>query len=161
METQRIGVIADTHLAQPSQALGDLLRGPFRDAAVILHAGDITEIAVLDAFGEKEVIAVCGNMDSQVVRERLPVKRVWNAGRFKIGLIHGWGGKQGAEERVRREFTDVDCIVYGHTHTPTARWQDGVLFFNPGSFAGFLGVGGRTVGVLELGESISGRIYDL
>jgi hypothetical protein len=161
MEIQRIGVISDTHLTQPIQELADLLQGPFRDIKVILHAGDITEMAVLDAFSEKEVIAVFGNMDSPMVRGRLPAKRIWQAGKFTIGMIHGWGGKHGVEERIRREFEDVDCIVYGHTHTPTAKRQDGVYYFNPGSFAGLFGVAGKSVGVLELGETISGRIYSL
>ena len=160
MGIQRVGVISDTHLTQPIEELTDLLRGPFRDAEVILHAGDITEMAVLDAFAEKEVIAVCGNMDSQIVRERLPAKRIWQAGKFRIGLIHGWGGKQGVEERIRGEFEGVDCIVYGHTHASASRRQDGVYYFNPGSFAGRLGVGGKSVGVLELGETISGVIYN-
>jgi hypothetical protein len=118
-------------------------------------------MGVLDAFAEKEIIAVGGNMDSPNVRERLPAKRIWMAGKYRIGLIHGWGGKQGVEERIRREFEDVDCIVYGHTHTPAARRQDGIYYFNPGSFAGLYGDGKKSVGVLELGETISGRIYSL
>jgi putative phosphoesterase len=160
MGIQRVGVISDTHLTQPTEELADLLRGPFRDAAVILHAGDITEMAVLDAFAEKEVIAVCGNMDSPIVRGRLPAKRIWKAGKFRIGLIHGWGEKQGVEERIRGEFEGIDCIVYGHTHAPASRRQDGVYYFNPGSFVGRLGVGGKSVGVLELGKTISGVIYN-
>ncbi len=161
MEIQRVGVISDTHLGGPTQALADLLRGPFRETDVILHAGDITEMAVLDAFAGKEIIAVCGNMDSQSVRARLPVKRVRQMGRFRVGLIHGWGGKQGVEERVRGEFEDVDCIVYGHTHTPASRMRDGIYFFNPGSLSGLSGFGVKSVGVLELGETLSGRIYEL
>ena len=86
-----------------------MLQGPFRDVEAILHAGDITEMAVLEAFAEREIVAVCGNMDSADVRMHLPVKRVWKVGPFKIGLIHGWGGRQGIEERVREEFDGVEC----------------------------------------------------
>jgi len=160
MGIQRVGVISDTHLTQATADLADLLQGPFREVGVILHAGDLTEMAVLDAFAEKEVIAVCGNMDSQIVRGRLPAKRIWEAGKFRIGLIHGWGGKTDVEERIRGEFEDVDCIVYGHTHTPASRRRDGVYYFNPGSFAGRWGVGGKSVGVLDLGDAISGMIYN-
>ena len=161
MGIQKIAVISDTHLTQPTQELADLLQGPFREIEVILHAGDITEMAVLNAFGEKEIIAVCGNMDSPSVRERLPEKRIWKAGKFRIGLIHGWGEKQGVERLIRGEFEGVDCIVFGHTHSPIARRQDGLYYINPGSFAGLFGVGGKSVGVLELGETISGGIYSL
>jgi hypothetical protein len=157
----RAGVISDTHLAQPSPELRGLLEATFRDVDVILHAGDITELAVLEAFAEKEILAVCGNMDSANVRERFPDKRIWKAGKHRIGLIHGWGGKQGVEGRIRREFADVDCLVYGHTHMPTVRSQDGIYYFNPGSFAGLSGAGWKSVGVLEFGETISGRIISL
>jgi putative phosphoesterase len=118
-------------------------------------------MTVLDAFAEKEILAVCGNMDSSSVHKHLPAKRIWNTGLFKIGLIHGWGGRQGIEERIQGEFDGVDCIVYGHTHTPTQGRKNGVFFFNPGSFAGVFGRGQKTVGVLELGESISGHFYYL
>jgi hypothetical protein len=156
----RAGVIADTHLGGPIRELSDLLNGPFRDVEVILHAGDLTEMSVLDAFAGKEVIAVCGNMDSQGVHQRLPLKRLWTAGKFRVGLIHGWGGKQGVGERVRKEFAELDCLVYGHTHVGEAVWRNGVFFFNPGSFSGPASVG-RSVGVLELGETISGEIHRL
>lgn len=161
MGIRRVGVIADTHLTQATEELAELLQGPFRNAEVILHAGDITEMAVLRAFGEKKVIAVCGNMDSPEVCAQLPVKRVWATGKFKVGLIHGWGGRQGIEERIRQEFELVDCIVYGHTHTPAQKEQGGVLFFNPGSFAGIFGSGKKSVGVLDFGDSISGQIIYL
>lgn len=161
MGIQRVGVISDTHLARPIPELGDLLEGPFRDVDVILHAGDITELAVLEAFGGKEIIAVAGNMDSSCVRERLPGKKIWKTGKYRIGLIHGWGGKWGIEERIRREFEDIDCLVYGHTHLSAARREDGIYYFNPGSFSGLFGSGKKSVGVLELGDEISGRIYSL
>jgi len=154
-------VIADTHLTRPIPELEDLLKGPFREVDVILHAGDITELAVLEAFAEKEIIAVGGNMDSSHVRERLPAKRIWKAEKYRIGLIHGWGGKQGVEERIRREFENIDCLVYGHTHIPTARQEGDIYFFNPGSFSGLFGSGKKSVGVLELGDVISGRFYSL
>ena len=157
----RIGVISDTHLGGPTRELADLLKGLFLDVEVILHAGDLTEISVLDAFAGKEVIAVCGNMDSREIRERLPVKRVWKTGKFRIGLMHGWGAKQGVEERVRREFEEIDCLVYGHSHVPASRRQDGMYLFNPGSFSGMPVGSGRSVGILELGKTISGRIYPL
>lgn len=157
----KIGVISDTHLRRPTEELAALLEGPFQGAELILHAGDMTELTVLDAFPGKKVIAVCGNMDSEAVRQGLPGRRVLGAGPFKIGLIHGWGGPSGIEERIAREFNGVDCIVYGHTHQPSQREREGVLFFNPGSFGGGLGMTPRSVGLLNLGESISAEIIYL
>jgi len=155
---RKLGVIADTHLKRASRELEDLIDGPFKDVDIILHAGDITELAVLDSFNGKEIWAVCGNMDSPDVRKQLPTQRTFQLGKFKIGLIHGWGGPQGIEERIRREFEGVDCIVYGHTHTPYQTKREGVLFFNPGAFGRWFFSEKKSIGLLEVGEMVSGQI---
>jgi len=157
----KIGVVSDTHLLQPIQTLTELMSGPFQEAEIILHAGDITEPGVLESFGGKEILAVCGNMDSPALRRELPLKRTFHAGNFKIGIIHGWGGPQGIEDRIRREFGQLDCIVFGHTHHPARVRREGILFFNPGAFTGGHRCGQRSVGLLEVGETISGQIIYL
>jgi putative phosphoesterase len=157
----RIGVISDTHMGQPTQELRALLQGSFKEVETILHAGDLTELAVLEAFDGKNILAVCGNMDSPAARKQLPTHRVFRAGKFTIGLIHGWGGPQGIEGRIAKEFENVDCIVYGHTHTPLQREMEEIVFFNPGSFGGRRGGSPRSVGILTLGEAISGQIIYL
>ncbi len=157
----KIGVVSDTHLSQPVQTLAELISGPFQEAEMILHAGDITELGVLESFGGKEILAVCGNMDSPALRRELPPKRTFDVGKFKIGIIHGWGGPQGIEDRIGREFGPLDCIVFGHTHLPAQVRRQGVLFFNPGTFAGGLRSVPRSVGLLEVGETLSGQIIYL
>lgn len=157
----RIGVISDTHLGRPTQELKALLQGSFKGVEIILHAGDLTELAVLEAFAGKNILAVCGNMDSQAARKHLPTHRVFQAGKFTIGMVHGWGGPQEIEERIAKEFQKVDCIVYGHTHTPSQKEMDEIVFFNPGSFDGRRGGSARSVGILNLGETISGQIIYL
>jgi putative phosphoesterase len=157
----RIGVISDTHLSHPTKELQDLADGPFKEVEMILHAGDMTELRVLDSFSGKKVVAVCGNMDSSMVRKEFPVNRVVGAGGYKIGLTHGWGAPQGIEERIARQFEGVDCIVYGHTHHPSARKRGGIFFFNPGAFGGGMGSSPRTVGLLTVGEEIEAEIIYL
>ncbi len=158
-DVMKIGVISDTHLRQATHELLELMSGPFQDVEMILHAGDITELPIIEVFAGKEVLAVCGNMDSPDVRRQLPSQRTIQAGHFKIGLIHGWGGLQGIEERIFREFPKVDCLIYGHTHRPSQNWREGVFLFNPGSFGGGSSLNGKSsVGLLEVGESISGQI---
>ena len=67
------------------------------------------------------------------ITSKLPVKKVVEALGFKIGVVHGWGAPDGLAEKVRREFNDVDCIVFGHSHRPLLARIDGALMFNPGS----------------------------
>ena len=158
----KIGVISDTHLREPDDRLRAIIRKHFRDAGMILHAGDLVDPAVLDAFGDKDVIAVCGNMDPPHLGVRFPYKRVVEVGRFQIGLIHGWGSPVGLEERLRGEFEHVDCIVYGHSHCPANHVRQGVLFFNPGSACDRRYAPHRCVGILEIGQdTIEGRIINL
>ena len=158
----RIGVLSDTHSGRPTPELKALLQGSFKEVEMILHAGDLTELSVLEAFAGKNILAVCGNMDSQAARKQLPTHRVFQAGRFTVGLVHGWGGPQGIEGRIAKEFQKVDCIVYGHTHTPSQKEMDEIVFFNPGSFdGGRSGRSQRSVGILTLDKAISGQIIYL
>jgi putative phosphoesterase len=157
----KLGVISDTHLRQAEAEMKDLLRGPFCGVEKILHAGDIIELPVLDIFREKEVLAVCGNMDAPLVRRQLPQKRMIQAGKFQIGLIHGWGGPEGIEERIQGEFAGVQCIIHGHTHFASQIQREGILFFNPGAFGGMGGFGRKSVGLLEVGDKITAEIVYL
>ncbi len=158
----KIGVISDTHLGRPDDRLLAIIRKHFHDADLILHAGDFVDLSVLDAFGDLKVLGVCGNMDPPGVEEEMPAKRVVEVGRFRIGLIHGWGSPVGLEDRLRGVFENVDCIVYGHSHYPVNRVRDGILFFNPGTACDKRWSVSNTIGILEVGEdSITGRIVSI
>ncbi len=158
----KIGVISDTHLSKPSKELCQLTEGVFADVSMVFHAGDLTRFAVLEAFSEKEVVAVCGNMDQYDVTERLPTKEIVKVDGYRIGLIHGWGSPRGIEDRIINSFEDVHAIVYGHTHKPANHIKNGILMFNPGAFSGtFLTGRNRTVGVLTIDNGITGTIINI
>ena len=158
----KIGVISDTHLCKPTEALCQLQHGVFADVFMILHAGDLTELDVLHAFFDKEVVAVSGNMDSSMVKNQLPSKRIIEVAGFRIGLTHILGKPFTSAKGLMAGFDQVNAIVYGHTHRPVNEVRDGILFFNPGAFYGstpFLGRG--SVGILTLGEELRGQIITL
>lgn len=156
----RIGVISDTHMRAPAPDLAERLARSLGPVEMILHAGDLTNITVLDALDAPQVFAVRGNMDDHLAASQLPDKRIIEVEGFKIGLIHGWGSPMGLASRVRGEFENVDCIVHGHSHRPMNKVKNGVLLFNPGSVSsGFMGSG--TVGLLTVGERITGEIIKL
>ncbi len=156
----KIGVLSDTHLRTPDQSLEFILDIVFAETEMILHAGDIVSAKVLSRLEESGVIAVCGNMDDYEVAGSLPQSRIIDAAGKRIGLIHGWGSKEGLEWRIVRRFEDPrpDVIVYGHSHVPFWDRVDGVLMFNPGSAAtgGYRATG--TVGLIEIdGEKIEAK----
>jgi len=157
----KIGVISDTHLSGYDDRLRRLMDDYFYDASLILHAGDLVDIRVLDAFAGKDVKAVCGNMDPPSVRQSLPDRLMINLNNFRIGIIHGWGWPFGLENKLLKEFGRVDCLVYGHTHRAANEVRDGILFFNPGSATDKRFASRNTIGILEIGETIKGEIIEL
>jgi uncharacterized protein len=157
----KIGVISDTHLPNCDERLDMIFQQYFKDADLILHAGDLVDIRVLDAFNGKRVVAVCGNMDPLAIRDILPDKLILDLGGFRIGLIHGWGAPYNLEDKLLKELGKVDCLVYGHTHRPANVEKDGVLFFNPGTATDSRFGGANTIGIIEIDGKITGRIVEL
>src|SRR4030042_5504390 len=156
-----IGVISDTHLREPHPEFKRMIEFHFKDVEKIFHAGDCVEWGVAEYLSSlKELIAVCGNMDSEDIREAFPQKRIIELKGFKIGLIHGGGAPYGIESRIQEEFDDVDAIVYGHTHTPAYHQVKNIYFFNPGCGTRSF-VQRPTLGILHLGEKIEGEVIKI
>jgi putative phosphoesterase len=157
----KIGVISDTHLRFRDEQLERIVEDHFADAEIILHAGDLVCLDILEVFAGKKVYAVRGNMDSEEVVQSLPGKRIIKVRDHRIGLIHGWGDPFGIEDRIRGEFEDVACLVYGHTHRPVNKKKDGTVFFNPGSPTDRRFSPYNSIGILDVNETIEGEIIKL
>ena len=157
----RIIVISDTH----SQPIPKSLIGEMKKSDLVIHAGDFTDIKVLDSIRKiKEVRAVYGNMDSLELRKALPQKDVLQCEEVRIGLFHGEGHAEGMLDRIRERFKEekVQAIVFGHSHTPMNAVINGVLFFNPGSPTDEIRAPYRSYGVLEIsGDKIKGQIIKI
>lgn len=161
VEKIKIGVISDTHLSGYDEGLKKIIVEYFRDVDMVIHAGDLVDLRVLDIFAGFEVKAVYGNMDYPSVKEKLPEKLLFTIKGFKVGVIHGWGAPEGIEERIIAKTGGLDCIVYGHTHHPACHKSDGVFFFNPGSPTDKRCAAHRSIGILEIDKEVSGRIINL
>jgi uncharacterized protein len=161
LEKVKIGVISDTHLPGYDDRLKKIVDEHFGDVDIVIHAGDLVDLRVLDIFAGKEVKAVRGNMDYPSVKEKLPEQLLFEIRGFKFGVIHGWGAPGGIEEKILAKTGGLDCIVYGHTHKPACHKKDGVLFFNPGSPTDKRFAAHRSVGILEIDKEVSGRIINL
>jgi putative phosphoesterase len=147
----KIGVLSDTHIHLAEEIPPEVVKA-FSNVDLIVHAGDFVGSQVLEGLKRLgEVKAVHGNMDSMELRGLLPEKELLVAGGKKIGIIHGWGGPEGIEHRVRELFEDVDIIIYGHSHRAKIERIGDVLFFNPGP-------GYRSFGILTIGEDVRGEI---
>ena len=155
----RVGVISDTHIPKAALDLPEAVYAELKKVDMILHAGDLIEKAFLEKLERiAPVHAVFGNMDMHALKACLPQKEVIKINSFRIGLIHGYGPPTRLIGAVSKEFTRVDAIVFGHSHVPVNEVIEKRLFFNPGTptdkvFAAF-----NSFGVLEIGDSINGRI---
>ncbi|MGD0915289.1 MAG: metallophosphoesterase family protein [Thermodesulfobacteriota bacterium] len=157
----KIGVLSDTHLNEPTSAFRGVIETYFIGVDKILHTGDFVEWKIAEYLSsQKELIAVCGNMDSLDIQKAFPKKRMIVINGFRIGLTHGGGAPFGIESRIREEFEDADVIVYGHTHTPANHRAKNILFFNPGSPTRSF-IHPRTLGILHLGDKIEGEIIKI
>jgi len=157
----KIGVVSDTHLQGYTKELAQIVDRYLTDVDLILHAGDIVDLSVLNVFKGKPTKAVRGNMDPPSVALALPDKVIFECGGFCIGLIHGWGPPEGIEERILKSIGSVDCLVFGHTHRPKSEKIGNTYFFNPGSatdkrFSEF-----NSIGIIEIDKEIKGEIIVL
>jgi putative phosphoesterase len=128
-------VLSDTHGTDDP-----LLRGrtaeAVADADRVVHAGDLTTVAVLRALADAAggpVHAVHGNADAPAVRERLPATRTLSYGGCRLVVTHTReGGETGLAMLGRAE--DAALVVSGHTHRPRVAPGEPTLL-NPGSHA--------------------------
>ena len=90
MAMPTIGLIADTHLPQRLRRLPAGLDRAFRGVDLILHAGDLNSVSVLDELQRiAPALAVVGNAD--LFGTGLPQRRTVEIGGRRIGLTHGHG----------------------------------------------------------------------
>ena len=157
----KIGVISDTHLKSVNSQLINIVQDYFSGVDMIIHAGDLVSMEIVDFLSQKPLHVVRGNMDNSDIKERFPQKKILTLNGFRLGLMHGWGSPLGIEKRVRSEFNDVHAIIYGHSHRPANHITGEVLFFNPGTATGFSVGGSHSIGILDVTETVKGSIITM
>jgi putative phosphoesterase len=120
----KVGVISDTHgLLRPEAA--HHLAG----VAMILHAGDVGDPAILHALRNiAPVTAIRGNVDTHGPCSLLPATEYVTVAEMNIYMLHDLGTLDLDPAAAR-----IAAVIYGHSHKPSIEWRKGVLFFNPGA----------------------------
>ncbi|MEE8422153.1 MAG: YfcE family phosphodiesterase [Dehalococcoidia bacterium] len=142
----RIGLVSDTHIPEARKTLWDELYGAFDGVDLILHAGDMHSVVVLDWLERvAPVLAVRGNGDDgsggrpvAPPDPRLAHQQVLEVDGLTIGMTHDFSHLElpGAsfERRMERLFEGaVDIVVAGDTHVPIVTETHGVMIVNSGS----------------------------
>lgn len=130
----RVGVLSDTHIPQRGPRLPDTVLRHFEDVELILHAGDLSTLAVvqqLSAYAPVE--AVQGNVELQDVVSALPITRTLVVGGCEIGLVHILDDREHYARNARRDFSSARVVIFGHSHLPWLEDANGLLLLNPGS----------------------------
>jgi putative phosphoesterase len=131
----RVLVTADTHIPDFARRLPEVVLREAERADLVVHAGDVTSPAVLDALAAAApVLAVRGNNDG-------PDVAAWGASEaiqtqldgVPIAVIHDAGPAKGRPARMRRRFPAARLVIYGHSHIPIDVEEAGVRLLNPGS----------------------------
>ena len=119
-----IGVISDTHgLLRPAAVAA------MRGVEHILHAGDVGDMAILEALREiAPVTAIRGNVDTTGACAELPATDVVELGGHLFYLVHSVHDLD-----INPKAAGVAMVVSGHSHKAKVEVKDGVVYFNPGS----------------------------
>ena len=118
---KRVIVLSDTHGLLRPEVLEYLSR-----ADVIIHGGDINTQAIVDKLREYgPLYIVRGNNDKEWA-EGLPHSITFAVEGVRFFLIHN-------KKDIPADLSDVDVVVYGHSHKYACEERNGVLWLNPGS----------------------------
>ena len=120
----RLGVISDTHGLLRPQAVAAL-----RDCDLIIHAGDVGNAEVIDRLADiAPTFAIRGNIDTGTWAARLPPTDIVEVGALMFYVLHNI-----ADLDLDPPTAGFAAVVFGHSHQPSIKTRDGVLFLNPGA----------------------------
>ena len=182
-----VGVLSDTHLPYRMKRLPDEVLPLFRDADLILHAGDVDRVEYLAKLTALAPFhAVRGNphfLDLSDGGSELPTEmRLTIAGHNVVVSHGGWDNlwtqandwmrqkllRRGRHRlnrriagRLARLYPEARVIIFGHTHLAYQAWHNATLFFNPGAVCPTRGQI-PSVGRLRLGpDTIEAEVVQL
>ena len=136
-----IGLLSDTHIPETTLYIPTQVREIFSGVDLILHAGDLYTVWVLDELENiAPVLAAQGDVEYPDTEhdERIKEKHVITVDGVTIWLKHvvyWWPDEPGqVTNPASSEYEKLpDIVVHGHTHKATMERKGGTLLINPGS----------------------------
>lgn len=118
---KQIAILSDTHGLLREHVIAELA-----EADCSIHAGDIDTPSIVESIRQfGETYMVCGNNDKEWA-EALPKSIAVTIEGVRFFIVHD-------KKDIPKFLTNVDVVVYGHSHKYSAEIVKGVLFLNPGS----------------------------
>jgi len=146
-----IGIVSDTHIPLRRKLLPTNLSDTLGGVDLLLHAGDVGELWVLDQLSAlAPVIAVHGNDDTDDAQRELPYQQLITVAGRRILLWHSHCPDHNEEMAFRADDdlhrsmarsvargrrAQADIVVFGHWHIPLVYRAEDLLVINPGALA--------------------------
>lgn len=147
----RIAVISDSH---GKGIIVDRILRHESDADAVIFLGDVT--ADIEDFTyeytDKKFFIVSGNCDRF---PSYPYSTVASIGGINIFITHGHTlGVKGGTGLLSQAARQADCklALYGHTHIPDIKYENGLYIVNPGSCARSRD-GGNSYAVIDIRDN--------
>ena len=118
---KRIVILSDTHGLLRPEVLDYLAQ-----ADAIIHGGDINTQTIVDTLQEFAPLHIVRGNNDKEWAEKLPHSLVFSIEGVRFFLVHN-------KRDVPPDLSDVDVVVYGHSHKYACEERDDVLWLNPGS----------------------------
>jgi hypothetical protein len=158
----KIAVISDTHIPDRANNIPKKVMEELKRADMVIHAGDLVDLSVLEQLKSScnNIRGVFGNMDPPEVKAKLPEKDIITVGKYRIGVMHGYGAPGKLIELLSGAFKDdnVNIIIFGHSHSGVNERIAGILFFNPGSLTDKVFSPYNSYGIIEINDKIDAKI---
>lgn len=118
---KHIIILSDTHGLLRPEVLEYLTQ-----ADAIIHGGDINTPAIVDRLREYAPLHIVRGNNDKEWAEKLPQSLTFNIEGIRIFLVHN-------KKDVPADLSDIDMVIYGHSHKFAREERNGVLWLNPGS----------------------------
>lgn len=117
----KLAILSDTHGLLRPEVLDRL-----KSVDAILHGGDINRRDIVDQLRQyAPLYVVRGNNDKEWA-EAIPHDLTVTLGGVTFCVVHN-------RKEVPADLSEVDAVVFGHSHKYAEEERDGRLWLNPGS----------------------------
>ncbi len=153
----KIGIISDTHRnrAYLENVVDWLISS--QHIASLYHLGDDYEDVVDLAERGIDIVQVPGIYHHKYQDGTIPAKQIEHVLGLRILLVHSFD-----KDVTREDKSKTDVILFGHTHKPEIRIEDGLLLMNPGHLKGEIDKQTPpSLGLLDIhNQTVSAKIFN-